>query len=95
MEEKRLRELAEEVAKDKPLESKLDKTQSSGMSRFLASMGKVYEKQYTGYQGKTPLWKFLSYVYHEGIQLGLRLAIVKRVLAKRPNHDPGHNDSQT
>lgn len=83
MKEIDLTKTAEEVTREKPLDKQLDPEDANELRNFVGTMGNVYQEQFEGYKGKIELGAFLSYVYHEGIQLGLKLAIWKRCLHRQ------------
>lgn len=83
MKEDELKALAAEVTKEEPLGDGLDSEEGKELRAFIGNMSNVYAKQYKAYKGDVGLGIFLAYVYHEGIQLGLRLNIVERQLQRR------------
>ena len=83
MDENDLRIMAEEVLKQAPLSKELDQAAVKEAETFLGRMGKVFKAQYQAQNGKRGLGAFLAYVYHEGIQLGMRLEIVNGLLSRR------------
>jgi len=83
MKEEELKELAEEVAQESPLSEELDQPDLGAMEDFIGKMGNVYKAQYEGYKGKPGLGTYLAFILHEGIQLGLKIAIVNRRLERR------------
>ncbi len=75
--------MAEEISKASLLSGELEVTGTAHLQTFIAKIANVFKKQFESYNGKKGLGLYLGYVYHEGIQLGMRLEIVKRHLKRR------------